>query len=190
MDEALRVTLHVTGILDGLGVEYLLGGSLASSLHGIPRATLDADLVAALSAAHVEPLVAALGGEFYIHEDDVRDALRHGSSFNVIHLPTMFKVDVFISGSGEVARLEMDRRQTVAVDETGHVQIVVASAEDIIVQKLHWYREGGEVSDRQWQDVLGVIQIQGPRLDQAYLRKAASLLRVETLLQRALREAG
>jgi hypothetical protein len=94
--EALAVTTRVARALEELGVAYFVGGSLASSFHGIPRASQDADLVADLRAEHVGPLTELLHGEFYIDDERVRDAIRRRASFNVIHLQTLFKVDVFV----------------------------------------------------------------------------------------------
>ena len=65
----------------------------------------------------------------------------------------------------------------------------VATAEDLVAQKLRWYRDGGEVSDRQWRDVLGLLKVQGSRLDRVQLKKSASILRVEDLLARAEAES-
>lgn len=186
--EALRVCLEVTEVLEDLGVPYLVGGSIASSLHGYPRATQDADLVADLREDHVAPFVAALGGRFYVSEERVRHAVARRSSFNVIHLATMFKVDVFVLGESPLAREEMARRERVVLQE-GAGELEVASAEDTILQKLHWYRLGRGVSDRQWHDVLSVLQVQGNRLDRAYLTRGAELLGVADLLERASGEA-
>jgi len=185
--EALRVTAEVAKVLDRLGVTYCVGGSLASSLHGVPRSTQDADLAAALEPGHVEPLAAALQKSFYVASERIEDAVRRRSSFNVIHLETLFKVDVFCVGDEPHARLELQRRQrfTVAADRV----LEVASAEDTVLHKLIWYRKGGEVSDRQWGDLMGVLQVQGERLDLDYLRRWAEELKVLDLLERALREA-
>ncbi len=186
----LRTTLRVADVLDRLGVPYLVGGSLASSLHGIPRATQDVDLVADLAEEAVSGFVAALEGDFYVDEGMVREAVRRRASFNVIEFETMFKLDVFVVGRDVVTRTEMVRRQTVPVGEEAGQTLVVASAEDIILQKLAWYRLGGGVSERQWLDVLGVLKVQGPRLDGHYLHETAERMAVTDLLERALREAG
>ena len=186
--EALRITALVAKVLDQLGVSHAVVGSLASSLHGIPRSTNDADIVAALGAQHAEPMAAALGNDFYIDADMIRDAVAHASEFNVIHLGTMFKVDVFVPDRDSRAQLE--RATLVAVDADETLVLRVASPEDTIAHKLSWFRRGGETSDRQWQDVLGVIAVQGAALDVEYLRRAADALSVRDLLDRAVVEAA
>jgi hypothetical protein len=188
--DALAVTLAVAGVLEELKVPYLLGGSLASSLHGIPRSTQDADLVADLQAEHVLPLVAALRPSFYVDEERVADAVRRRGSFNAIHLPTMTKVDIFVLKDDPLSRLEMERCQWIQLPGAEEIQLPVATAEDIILQKLAWFRLGGEVSERQWDDLLGVLKVRKGTLDLPYLERWAAELEVGDLLRRALAESG
>jgi hypothetical protein len=193
LPDALAATLALTRVLDELGVPCLVAGSLASSYHGIPRSTADADLVAALGAEHAEPLVSRLSDTFYIDLERAGDAIRRRSSFNAIHLATMVKVDVFVLKDTPVGRREMERRQPMRLaGAPGQAETVlhVASAEDTIVQKLAWYRLGREISEQQWNDVLGVIKVKRRDLDLAYLRQAAAALAVSDLLDRALADSG
>jgi hypothetical protein len=185
--EALEVTLRVARALDALGVPYFVAGSLASSYHGIPRASQDADLVVALSADQIPALVDRLRGEFYVDDERARDAVARRASFNVIHLPTMFKVDLFVLGEEPHAREELARRRRLHV-EAGTLQL--ASAEDTLLHKLVWYRLGGGASDHQWQDALGILKVQARALDRSYLRCWADALGVADLLARALVEGG
>jgi hypothetical protein len=186
-DEVLMVTARVASLLEGLRVDYAVVGSLATSLHGIPRSTQDADVLAALEERHVPFLLAGLAGDFYADDERVRQGVANRSSFNVIHLGTMFKIDLFVSGDEAFSRSELARRQrvTLELDEERTVEIWFASAEDALLHKLSWYRIGGETSDRQWGDVLGVLRVQGSDLDPEYLDRWSEELGVADLLERA-----
>lgn len=187
--EPLQITQRLALEFERLGIRYLVGGSLASSLHGIPRATNDVDLVAEIKEKHITELVEALEAEFYIDAEMIQDAIRNQSSFNVIHFATMFKVDVFVLKNDETAREVMQRREQYQVSEHPNETLFLASAEDIIVQKLYWYQLGGKVSERQWTDVLGVIQVQDNQLDYAHLNRIAQQRGVQDLLTQALQAA-
>jgi hypothetical protein len=184
------VTLLVTEALERLGVRYAIGGSLASSLHGVFRASVDADIVADLRPEHVEPFARALGHGFYRDESAMRRAIEQRRSFNVIHVDTMFKVDIFIPKGRPFDESELARRRSHVIEHDPERSAFVASAEDTILAKLDWYREGGGASERQWQDVLGILQVQAERLDRDYLRSLAASLGVSELLERALTEAS
>jgi hypothetical protein len=190
LGDALEVTLEVTRVFEALAVPYLLGGSLASSFYGLPRATQDADIVADLQIVHISPLAEALRPRFYLDEERMRDSIRRRASFNLIHLETNLKVDVFVLANEAFARSEMARRRSVAFRGAGgESSLQVASPEDLIVQKLRWFELGGGASDRQWNDLLGVLKVQGTRLDMAYLERWSREIGVEELLARALAEA-
>jgi hypothetical protein len=187
--EPLAITLLVIDAFEKLEVPYLIGGSLASALHGTARSTLDTDLVAELQVEQVAQLVDMLKMDFYIDESMILDAIRHQSSFNIIHLRTMFKVDIFINKHRRFDQVQFQRRQLQVVANDPERKAYVTTAEDIILAKLEWYRLGNEISDRQWRDILGVLKVQAGRLDLNYLRQWAKELNVADLLQRALKES-
>ena len=183
---SLEAVWEVVDALEKLGIGYHLGGSLASTVHGVPRQTRDADIVAELGVEQIGPFVAELRGTFYVEPEMVREAVERRASFNLVHLEDGFKVDVFVAGMGSFDRSEIERAsQLQVVDEPRRVAWV-KSAEDTILRKLQWYESGGRVSDRQWSDVLGVLRVQGDAIDLSYLERWAAELGLEELLERAL----
>lgn len=188
--DLLAATARVVRAFDSLGVDYLVGGSVASSVFGEPRLTVDADLVARLLGQHAEPLVKNLTGEFYADLPAIASAIQNQGSFNLIHLETMSKVDVFVNWRSPFGEIQFSRRQKKSVGQVAPLELFFASAEDTVLAKLDWYRKGGEVSDRQWRDLLGVLKVQAAALDQKYLEHWARELGVKDLLRRALNEAG
>jgi hypothetical protein len=188
--EPIAVTLLVIEALDDLGVPYLIGGSLASAVYGVPRATMDADLVADLRLEHAEQLARSLGNAFYLEIESIREAIDRHSSFNVIHMETMFKLDIFVPKRRPFDAAQLARRRPVVVAADPERTAYFASAEDSILTKLEWYRVGGQVSERQWRDVMGILKAQSNRLDLAYMRQWAVPLNVADLLEQALGEAG
>lgn len=181
----------VAEAFEKLGVLYYIGGSVASSAYGAARATLDVDMVSDLKPQHVRFLATMLESSYYLDEDAISEAIRTHSSFNLIHLETMIKVDVFIVGDQPYPQQALRRRRkdTLAEDQQA-VEFYLATSEDIVLIKLDWYRMGGEVSERQWSDVVGVLKVQEKSLDKEYLRHWASELKLTGLLEQAFRDAG
>jgi hypothetical protein len=189
-NEPLEVTLKVTEAFEKLGVPYLIGGSLASTLHGMVRTTQDSDVIAEMRPEHLQPFVLALQDEFYIDEEMIAESIQHNSSFNMIHRETMFKVDVFIPRPRPFLQAQLARAQRQTFSFETEISAKFASPEDTILAKLEWYRMGGEVSDRQWRDILGVLKTRAGELDLEYLRKWGGELNVGDLLERALKESS
>ena len=190
LTEPILVTLLVTDALETLGIPYFIGGSLATAVHGVARATMDVDIVADIRQEHVHPLLNILGKDFFADEVMIANAIRQGISFNILHKKTMFKVDIFPSKGRAYDRSQFQRRMAYTLAEETGQKAYVASPEDNILAKLEWYRLGGEISDRQWQDILSVLRVQGDRIDREYLRRWAESLKLSDLLERALDEAA
>lgn len=186
LPQALQVALRVIEVLEEMGISYHLGGSYASSIHGVPRQTQDIDLVAELTPDSAGALTRRLDVEFYVDEATARSAARDHGSFNLIHLETAMKVDVFVRGDAPFDVEEFRRHREETVDVQSGRRVFVKTPEDTLLRKLQWYRLGGEVSDRQWGDVVGIARTQGERLDRAHLRRWAPVLGVEDLLARLL----
>jgi len=170
----------------------MVGGSLPSSVHGIFRSTNDIDLVAAMRDEHVVPLASKLAGNFYADPETMREALHCQRPFNLIHLASGAKFDIFPAEGNPYFQKQLARCkvQEVALSEGETIGRPVATAEDTILAKLAWYRAGGEQSERQWNDVRGIRSVQGALLDRAYMREWARYLKVDDLLEKLWSEEG
>jgi predicted nucleotidyltransferase len=188
--EPIQVLLSVVDRLDRLGIPYAVGGSLSSSVFGEPRSSADVDLLITLAPVQASALAAAFDGEFYVDVDAVVDAVRRKSSFNVIHLATMLKADLFVAGPDLLDQEQLRRRRAVVVAQDPARSAFITAPENIVLRKLDWYRRGGSVSDQQWRDVLGVLKAQGTALDREYLSNVARAAGLDELVARALADAG
>jgi hypothetical protein len=187
--DVIAVALQCADALEVAGVGYFLGGSLASSLQGEPRATNDIDFVIDLRLPQLPAFVQALGADFDVDEESLRDAVRQGASWNIFHLPTVTKVDLFLLRSGAFDRCEFERRRRVVLTPDGK-GLFIKSPEDSVLRKLLWFREGGETSTTQWRDIVQVLRVTGGQMDVDYLNSWAGQLGVTALLDRARTMAG
>ncbi|MEL6428992.1 MAG: hypothetical protein AAFU73_14485 [Planctomycetota bacterium] len=177
---------HAAEAFDAAGVRYLVGGSVASTLHGEPRGTLDVDFAVHLGEEQVDPLAAALEEHFIVDVASIAEAAAAKRMFNAIHAKLFIKADVHVRAAEGHSLAEMDRALVVELPGSGRT-LRVATPEDTALRKLWWYRAGGESSDRQWQDVRGVLR--GRReIDRDYLDRWSGELGVTDLLARALAE--
>ena len=180
---------RLADVLDGLGIRYAIGGSLASALYGTVRFTRDADITVQPFSAAAGKFCDLLEDEFYVSRQAMEEALRSHRSFNVIHFETAFKIDIFVQGPSEFEQRLLDRSRMLRLSDASRRDVSVVSPEDIILLKLRWFRETGGTSERQWTDVLGVLAVQGKALDFEYLTDSAKKLGLGELLERAMAEA-
>ncbi len=187
--DAIKAMTPVVAELERLGVKYYVSGSVATTAYGHMRMTQDVDLVANMALEHAAPLVNALKNRYYVNLQAVSDAVAHRRCFNLIHLATSFKVDIFVVKDRryDLVALQRIQKKQFSIDNPTE-QFFVASAEDIILSKLEWFRLGDEVSERQWLDVVKVLKIQQNNLDRAYLEKWAAELGIADLLEKAWKE--
>lgn len=179
----ITIATAIATILDSLKILYVIGGSVAASIYGEPRSTLDIDVMIDAAEGQVRQLVEKLRADFYVDEEAALDALRHHLSFNAIHFESSTRVDFFFPEPQPFVRKQFERRRLMPI-VTGGVNLSFYAPEDLIVRKLLWYRAGGEQSERQWRDVLGILRMSA--LDSEYLRAAAKDAGVFDLLNRAL----
>jgi Mg-chelatase subunit ChlI len=179
--EALaRVVRH----LDDLGIVYMLAGSMASSFHGRPRTTHDADIVIDPDPEQLDRLVKGLvAAGFYVDAQRAKDALRRRRQFNAIDMSSAFKLDLVIRRDRPFSREELGRRQRVDLEGTF---VALATAEDTILTKLEWARLAGG-SQRQLADACGIVDVRGDELDHAYIERWAGDLGVLDLWDQILR---
>jgi hypothetical protein len=188
--EQSEVIRTVVAVLDRMGLPYAVGGSIASSTYGAPRFTQDADITIESFTGRETEFAAHFSSDFYVSIPAVQSANERRSSFNLLHIPTGFKIDFFIRKEGPFAESVMKRRRVESLSQLGGQRLFLVSPEDIVLLKLEWFRLGDEVSDRQWLDIIGVLKVQQKSLDRKYLSDSATTLGVSDLLTRATKEAG
>jgi len=188
MVEAIKPLIEV---FNQLGILYYIGGSVASSIYGMPRATQDIDLVTHFKSEHIAHLEQALESTYYIDQEMILKAIINGTSFNLIHLETMMKIDIFLLKNDPYHQIAFGRKKEELFDEQDHIlRFYIASCEDVILTKLDWFRLGGGISEQQWRDIQGVLKIQQESLDIDYLLTWARELELTNLLEKAFQDAG
>lgn len=172
---------RIIGALDLAGVPHMIAGSVASTLHGVARTTQDVDLVIDPTPRTLRAFLEVLAPDaYYVDADAAMDALRRRSMFNLIDLATGWKVDCIIRKDRAFSVEELARRQP--VDLAG-VRVQVATAEDVIVSKLEWAKASG--SERQLDDVAGVLAVRGAALDVPYVERWVQVLGLDAEWARA-----
>jgi hypothetical protein len=186
--DILNALTPVTKAFDQLSIQYYIGGSVASSIYGMARATMDVDIVADIREFHIARLKQLLEEEYYIDEDMIKGAINSSSSFNLIHFETAFKIDIFIYKDEPYQRNAIERKVKDKFDEELDFEYYFSAPEDIIIAKLQWFLQGNKVSERQWLDIIGVIKVQAQNLEISYLKSWSKKLGLYELLHKAFLE--
>jgi hypothetical protein len=182
LDELIEALSPVVSALRALGVRHYVVGSVASSFHGASRTTMDVDLVCELKDTHIPTFLQSVGADYYASESAIRDAVQRKSCFNLIHLRTSFKVDIFVSRERLFDREAMRRASLERLGEHRFVEVPIISVEDSIISKLEWYRLTDETSERQLDDARRLLDLCGSNVDRDYLRASAASVGVADLL--------
>jgi len=185
-DDLQAALSPVTEAFRMLGIRFFVGGSVASSFHGAIRSTMDVDLVCTIPAASANQFVKHLGDDFYASLPAIKDAIDRKTCFNLIHYPTSYKIDVFVSRGREFDLAAMNRAMPQSLMSADLPPIPVATVEDSILSKLEWFRLTDETSERQWHDVERLIEVHGEALDTQHLWRMAKAIGVADLLSRLL----
>lgn len=190
MTDVFSVLREVIGGLEHLEIEYLVGGSFASSAWGNPRQTRDLDVVLRLTMADADRLVRQFGDAFVVSQASIVEALESRepyARFQMLHEEELFKVDGFVFDGSPFSKSEFARKRKITL--APGLEAWCAGPEDIVLRKLAWYELGNRVSDRQWNDIVQVIQVQGEALDRGYILEWARSLGLTELANEAFAEA-
>ena len=185
----LELAVGMAELFEEIGVRYVVGGSVASSLIGEPRSTVDIDIAVRLTAKDLDSLVDRVRPTFYVPESDAARAVREKDSFNIIHNEAALKIDLFVLGDGLLDVNQINRRVLIEVPTQPLAELWITSPEDQVLRKLDWYRQGGESSDRQMRDIIAILTINSDRLDNTYLTDTAALVGLTELLNTARQDA-
>ena len=181
-----KLLKRVIQTLNDLGIEYMVTGSVASSLQGEPRSTHDIDLVVAIQEPVVKKLLGAFPqSDFYLDEESVLGAINHHSMFSLIDINEGDKVDFWMSTDDPFDQARFLRRYE---EEVLGIKLHISSPEDTILAKLRWAKLSGG-SEKQFTDALRIYEVQLEKLDMEYLEKWVEKLEVESLWKRLKEEA-
>ena len=186
----LDLAVDIAKLLEDIGVRYVIGGSVASSLIGEPRSTVDVDIAVELGDQDLEPFFERVRPSFYVPETDAARAVHEKDSFTIIHNDAALKIDLFVLGDGLLDVNQIGRRVSFQVPSQPPASLWITSPEDQVLRKLDWYRQGGQVSDRQLRDIVAILQINRQSLDYGYLTETAELVGLSQLLREARQTAA
>lgn len=180
--DVARMCVQVAHMLEAAGSMYVIGGSVASTLHSEPRTTVDLDMMVRMERRQAAALEKLASAEFYVPHD-LAGVIADAGSFNLLHHSGL-KIDVFVQTDDLLDRLQMDRRMRMPGTDPPAV-VWVTSPDVIVLRKLVWYRMGGCVSDRPWKDLVSVLAAQAGHLDAVEMEQLAARLGIGDLLSLA-----
>ena len=184
--EAVRPLVNTCKDLD---IPYALSGSLASSLYGLQRATLQIDFIAGLGQKHLPSFCTQLSGLYLLHKEEIEAAIRQKSCFTLVHLESLLKVIVTLPAMLTIGQQVFHRVRKITLVE-GEQPVSVLSPEQMTLLLLEAFKRSNERADDLWYDLLGMVKVQGTHLDMLFLMQQAALLAITELLARALVDAG
>jgi len=185
--EQSELLRYVTTVLEQLGLRYFVTGSVATIFFGEPRFTNDIDIVVDLPASRISDFCSAFpGDDFYVSEETVRRAVSRRGQFNVIHPASGLKVDIMVPSDDAFNRSRFARVKRVR--PAPDYEATFASAEDVILKKLEYYREGG--AEKHLRDISGILRISGEQIDVTYIDEWSSRLGLTELWERVRTAAG
>ena len=176
MNEQAAILKNIADCLERAGIDYMLSGSVALNYYAQPRMTRDIDLVVEIQMADIGRLATELGDDYYFDDQAVEMAIKHESLFNLIHYPSLTKIDCIVRKSQAYRQQEFSRRQRVMF---GDFPVWIVSAEDLLLSKLHWLKDSR--SEMQFKDIRSLIDAV-PQLNWVYLRHWAEQLDILALL--------
>jgi hypothetical protein len=186
-EEALDVAVLVSELLENMRIPHVLGGAVASSYYTEWRTTNDVDFAVAMLPGHVERFLARAESNFIV---DAEFVMQSGHRmFTMIHRGTYMKVAMYVRSPRGFFQSQLERARSAPIRRSPPGSAWIPTHEDIVLQKLSWYKAGGCMSDQQWRDVLNVLKTWRDRMDLAYMRKWAAELEVEDLLDAALSQS-
>lgn len=193
--DLLTVMLPALQAFDEQNLFWYLGGSIASSLHGMQQMAQDIDLVVDLRFQNLSSLLPRLK-QYYIFDDDaLQEAVSQRTACSLIHLDTLMKVDLIMTKQGTFDTALQPRITSYSLDERSP-SLRLASAVEMILVKLRRYsqdllsRTDGMRDDAEWNDIVGMLKIQGPTLERDFLEVWARNLKIAEMLRQALVDAG
>ncbi len=185
-NDCLEVVKRVIDGFSGVGILYALCGSWASCLFGQLRLALDPGVIIEPLLGKEGSLCAWLGQDYHVDAD----AIQRRASFSIIHRRSAFQVNCFVRTDRPFEQSVMARRRSYALPGRAGPSLQCVAPEDIILLTLEGHPSGADLPEQQLKDVLGVLQVQAGRLDDAYLDHWAADLGVADLLGHARQESA